>query len=63
MNKADRKKLLSEITALRQAGDAMSNICFNLAQDDKQTAHLRKTFDQCRKDWDTALRQLDTAKL
>lgn len=59
----DRKRLLYQISAVRAAGDQMSNICFNLAQQDKYPADLRKTFDQCRRNWDASVRMLDTTKL
>jgi hypothetical protein len=69
MTKADRKKLLSEIKRMRSAGEDMAILCFNFAlcfnftQSDECTRHLRKTFDDCRKNWDDAIGMLDTSKL
>lgn len=63
MKKLDRKVLAEQIRRVRLAGEAMSNVCFNLAQDANQAEHLRRTFKDCQRDWDNAIGELDVTKL
>lgn len=67
MNKVERKRLLQQIIAVRQAGDEMSaqisNVCFMIAKDDNYSARLHKTLIDCRKAWDASISQLDTSQL
>ena len=46
-----------QLEILKAVGGRMSNICYNLAQSDKQDKHDRENMDKCRKDWDLALRR------
>jgi hypothetical protein len=52
MNKAQKRVLKAKMNNVLNVGAQMSNICFNLAQDDSQKDHVRKIFDLCRRNWD-----------
>ena len=50
--KASKQDLRDEIAQLRLVGHQMSNIMFNLAQDDTQQPENLAWFDRFRKMWD-----------
>lgn len=42
--------------AIRSAGAKLANLAFNLAQSDALPAEVRASLDDCRKEWDAAVR-------
>lgn len=44
--------LRAELDARRQWGQMMSNLCFNLAQNEKYDAAHRQSMRDCREGWD-----------
>lgn len=44
--------LRQELNARRQWGGMMSNLCFNLAQNDKYDPTHRQSMKDCREGWD-----------
>lgn len=46
----------SELSERRRCGLMMSNLCFNLAQDEKIEARHRDTMAQCWREWDAIRR-------
>lgn len=44
--------------AIRTAGAKLANLAFNLAQSDALPADVRASLDDCRKEWDAAVRTL-----
>jgi len=42
--------------AIRTAGAKLANLAFNLAQSDALPAEVRANLDDCRKEWDAAVR-------
>lgn len=49
---ATKTELRDEIEKLRNIGNQMSNLCYNLAQSSEQTLDNRSVMDQCRRAWD-----------
>lgn len=45
--------LRSELVSRRRCGQMMSNLCFNLAQNDKYDPAHRQSMRDCREDWDS----------
>ena len=54
---ATKAELRQEIAELRHVGGMMSNLCFNLAQDNKQSQANRDSMDHCRRNWDAIKRR------
>lgn len=54
---ATKAELRQEIAELRHVGNQMSNLCFNLAQDGRQSQVNRDCMDQCRRNWDAIKRR------
>lgn len=52
MKPATKAQLREEISKLRNVGQQMSNLCFNLSQSSDQTPDNRSSMDQCRRAWD-----------
>ena len=53
---ATKADLRREIKELRNVGQQMSNICFNLAQNKEQPIRYRDSMDSVRKEWDAIKR-------
>ena len=47
--------------AIRSAGAKLTNLAFSLAQSDALPAEVRASMDDCRKEWDAAVRAVPAA--
>jgi hypothetical protein len=46
------QRLMRELLERRKWGQMMSNLCFNLAQNEKYDATHRQSMKDCRENWD-----------
>lgn len=53
--RANMEPLRAEVESLRHHGTLLSNIAYNLAQDDRLSDAVRWSLDDARKRWDAAL--------
>lgn len=52
----DRKALRAELEAVKLAGDGLSNIAYNLAQDESIPPRFREAFKKGYEEWDRAIK-------
>lgn len=54
-------KMTPELEAVLSAGERLSNIAFNLSQDDRIDSRHRKSMKDCQTEWDAACRAFRAA--